>query len=279
MTCSIAAGVETAGLVVAGEMDVFPDPVDVDGGVDAVVLQQGHGDGGNRGGLDVGEGALEHGEAGNADDRLDLTRLDQRHDDGRPLGDEHGIAEALGLVLEILDRAEAALLAEQAEFVEGRRAFLLDPEALRHEEEAAPVGNLRERFAPHLIVEADGGVVEVGLVPLVAEFREDAAGMPVEFLQRHRGHRTRLRHVIADFTQESVALGLGLRDVLLRRTEPGRRDRHGTGHLDRGEGIDWLGHRRNGGRKRIRSEKQEGVVPSSPAVYRTGALRKVESTR
>ena len=266
--------IETPGLVVAGEMEVFPDPVDVDGGVDAVVLQQGHGDRGNRGGLDVGEGALEHGEAGNADDGFDLPGLDQGHDDGRSFGDEDGVTEALGFVLEILDGAEAALFAEETELVEGRGAFVLDPQALRHEEETALVGNLREGLAPHLVVEADGGVVEVGLVALVAEFRKDAAGVDIELLDRHRRHGIRLGDVVPDFTEEGIALGLGLRDVLLRLAETGRRDRHGPGHLDRGEGIDWLGHRRTEEQRGLDRRGKRVGPPASRVSLQQGILPK-----
>jgi hypothetical protein len=132
------------------------------------------------------------------------------------------------------------------------------------EEKATLIRNLRESLAPHLVVEADGGVVEVGLVALVAELRKDAAGVDIEFLDRHWRHRIRLGDVVPDFAEEAIALGLGLRDVLLWLTETGRRDRHGPGHLDRGESIDWLGHRRTEEQRRLgrRGERFETPAPS-----------------
>src|SRR5690606_18273337 len=62
-------------------------------------------------------------------------------------------------------------------------------------------------------------------------------------LQRHRGHGILRRDVVADRTEETVTLRLGLGDVLLRLAEARRRERNGPGHLDCGEGLDWLGHR------------------------------------
>ena len=63
--------------VVAGEMDVLPDPVEVHGCVNAVVLQQGDGDSGNGGRLHVRKGALEHAQATDAHDGLDLAGLNE----------------------------------------------------------------------------------------------------------------------------------------------------------------------------------------------------------
>jgi len=97
--------IQSAGAVVGGEVDVFPDPVEIDVGVDAVVLQQGHGDSGDRRGLHVGEGPFQHAQAADADDGLDLARLDEAHDDGRTLGHQHGVPQLLGFDCEVLDRA------------------------------------------------------------------------------------------------------------------------------------------------------------------------------
>ena len=127
--------VQAAGFVVAGEMDVIPDPVDIDEGVDAVVLQQRYSDGWNGGGFDVRESALQHGQTGNADDGLDFAGLDERHDDGAAFGDENGVTELFGLVLEVLDGTQTALFAEQAELIERRRAFTFDAEAFWHQQQ------------------------------------------------------------------------------------------------------------------------------------------------
>ena len=87
----------------------------------------------------VGERPFEHGQAADADDRVDLAGLDERHHERRAFGHENGIAEPLGLLLEILDRAEPALLAEQAELVERRRALVLDAQALGQQQQPAIV--------------------------------------------------------------------------------------------------------------------------------------------
>ena len=53
--------IQSAGLVIAGEVDVIPHPVDIHGGVDAVILEQGNGNGGDCSRLNVGVGAFQHG--------------------------------------------------------------------------------------------------------------------------------------------------------------------------------------------------------------------------
>ena len=236
--------IETTGVIVTGEVEIFPDPVDIDGRVDAVILQQRHGDRRDRRRLDVGESALKHGETRNPDDGLDLAGLNQRHDDGGAFRHEDGITESLGFVLKILDRAKSALLAEQAELVKGRRAFVLDAQALRHEEKAALVRDLGERLAPHFVVETDGGVMQIGLVPFVSQLGENAARMHVELLERHGRDGIGYGDVVADRAEKKVTLLLRLGDVLLRRTETGRGDGDRLGNLDRLNGIDWGGHLR-----------------------------------
>ena len=168
----------------------------------------------------------------------------------RALGDQDGVAEALGLVLEILDRAEAALLAEQAELVERGRAFVLDAQALRHQQQAALVGDRGERFAPHLVVQADGGVVQVELVGPVDP---DPPRVHLQLVQRHRRHRVLLDHVVPDERQQCVTLRFGLGDILLGLPEPGRGQRNRFGHLDRlelGSGVG-IGRRSGGHRGKM----------------------------
>ena len=126
-------------------MDVIPDPIEIDGGVDTVVLQQRYGDTGDGRGFHIGKGALQDAQAGDAYDRLDFPRLNERHDDRGAFRDEDRIAEALRFRLQILNGAKSALLAEQPEFIERRRAFALHPKALRKQQEAPLVRDAGER--------------------------------------------------------------------------------------------------------------------------------------
>ena len=231
--------VEAAGFVVAGEVEVVPDPVDVDGGVDAVVLEEGDGDGGDGGGFDVRERAFEDGEAGDADDGLDFAGLNETHDDGAAFGDEDGVAEAFGFILEVLDRAETALFAEEAEFVEGSGAFGFDAQAFRHEEEPAFVGDGGEGFAPHFVVEEDAGVVGVGWVD--AGFFDEFEGVDLEFVLRERRDGLVDFEVVADEREDPVAVCLGLRDVFLWLPEApdGERDGGRQGSFGECGGGRW----------------------------------------
>ncbi len=60
--------------VIAREMDHVPDPLYVDRGVFAVVLEQRYRDAGNRRRLHVGKGSFQNGQAAHAHDRFDLAR-------------------------------------------------------------------------------------------------------------------------------------------------------------------------------------------------------------
>ena len=146
--------VEPPRAIVAGEVDDVPDPVDVDRGVLAVVLKERNRHARNGRRLHVGERALEHRQAADADDRVDLAGLNQRHDERRPFGHEHGIAEPLGLLLQVLNRAQPALLAEQPELVERRRALVLDPHALGQQQQPAIERHRGQMLGPHLVVDA-----------------------------------------------------------------------------------------------------------------------------
>ena len=77
-------------------MNNFPQPLDIDIGIGAVVLQQGNGDAGSGGRLHVGKHTFEHVEATYADHCFDLSGLDQLEHDRGALGDQHGVAEAFG---------------------------------------------------------------------------------------------------------------------------------------------------------------------------------------
>ena len=169
------AEIEAARLVVAGEVDVIPDPVEIDGRVDAVVLEQRHRHAGNRRCFHVGKRALEHAEAAHADDRLDLPGLDQRHDDRGAFRDEHRVAEPLGFRLQILDRAKAALFAEQPEFIERRGAFALHAQTFRQQQQPAAERHAGERLAPHLVVQQHADVVAIDRI--AAELRNQRVGV------------------------------------------------------------------------------------------------------
>ena len=131
-----------------------------------------------------------------ADDGLDLAGLDERHHDGAAFRDEHRVAEPLGFVLEILDGAKAALLAEQAEFIERRGAFALHAQALRHQQQPALVGDGGERFAPHFVVQTNCGVVKVnfGRAGDLMNF----AGVNFQLVLRHRRNGIVRLHVFAN---------------------------------------------------------------------------------
>ena len=74
--------VHSIGPVVTGQMNDIPDPIDVDSRVDAVILQERDGDPRNRGRLHVWKCLLEHRQTTHADDRVNLSSLNDRCDDG-----------------------------------------------------------------------------------------------------------------------------------------------------------------------------------------------------
>ena len=179
---------------------------------------------GNRRRFHVRESALQHTEAGDADDGFDLSRLNERHDNGGAFRHQHRIAEAFGLRLQILDRAKAALLAKKAELIERRRALALHAQALRQQQQPALRGHGREGFAPHLVRHQHANVIPVNRVAL--QQPDDNVRMLLELIHRHRRHEGLLGHVVADELQEVVPLHGRLRQILLRCTHP--LDGHGT---------------------------------------------------
>src|SRR6186713_1094689 len=147
-------------------MDVIPDPVQVDGRINAVVLKEGHGNAGNGGGFHVRKGAFEHGQATDSDDGLDLSRLNEAHDDGGAFSDQDGVTEAFGLMLQVLDRAKPALLAEQSKLIEGGGTFGFYPQAFWEEKQSAFERHAGQRFPPHFVAEQHANVVPVDGVAL-----------------------------------------------------------------------------------------------------------------
>jgi hypothetical protein len=211
------AQVQPARAIVAGQVDVVPDPVEVDGRVDAIVLEQGHGDAGDGGGFHVRESPFQDAEATDPDNGLDLARLDQGHDDGRAFGHEHGVTELLGFGLKVLDGAEAALLAEQPELIEGGGALAFHTEAFGQEEQAPVVGDTGQAFPPHLVVEQHSQVITVDGVDLGQ--LQDAVRVFLELIHGQRGHGVVLSHVMAHRLEDAIPLLGRLGDVLLGRPE------------------------------------------------------------
>ena len=197
-------------------MDVVPDPVDIHVRVDAVVLEQRHRHAGDGRGFHVGKGALEHAQAAHTDDGFDLSRLDEGHDDRAALRHEHRVAEPLGLGLQILNRAQPALLAEQAEFIERRGAFRFHAQAFRQQQQPALEGDGSKRLAPHFVVQQHADVVAVN--GLATELRHEPVGVDFQLVRRHRRHRRVLGHVGAHALEDVLPLHKRLRNVLLRRT-------------------------------------------------------------
>src|SRR5581483_4359434 len=160
--------------------------------------------------------ALEHRQAADTDDRVDLAGLDDRGNQGGPFGDENGVAEPLGLFLHVLDRAEAAALAEQAELIERRRTLRFDAQALRQQQQTALVGNAREDVVPRRVADQHGGIVAIQLRRAGAG--DHRLGVLAQLANRHRRHRTELAHVAVDERLQPLAFAPRLRDRDLRRT-------------------------------------------------------------
>ena len=217
--------IEPASPVVARRMDEVPDPFDVHPGVLAVVLQERdrHARDGRR--LHVRVGPLQHREAAHADDGLDLAGLDERHHQRRALGDEHGVAELLRLLLQVLDGAQAALLAQQPELVERRGAAVLHAQALGQQQQALVVGHRGQVLAPRLVAEQHADVVEVAGIDAVRA--DDLLRARTELVEdeRRRDLAPPRSHIGLHLPQHDFALRPGLRNGFLGRAHDCRRHR------------------------------------------------------
>jgi hypothetical protein len=80
-------------------MDSFPNPLDIDRSVFAVVLKKRNGDSRNCGGFHMRKGSLEYGQTTDADNGFDLTSLDQRHHQSGSLSNQHSVTQTLGFRL------------------------------------------------------------------------------------------------------------------------------------------------------------------------------------
>ena len=170
--------------------------------------------------------------------------MDEGHHDGGAFGDEDGVAEAFGFILEILNGAEAALFTEEAEFVEGGGAFAFDAQALGHEEETALVGDGGEGFAPDFVAEEDAGVVEVDGVEV--GFGDDALGEEAEFVGGDGGDGFFAFDEFADVMEEGVAFRLGLGDIFFGLAEAAGGGGERRGQDGGGEGSGHGKRRRAG---------------------------------
>src|SRR5262245_8209664 len=161
-------------------MNNIPHPLEIDGGVLAIVLQQGNGNSGNRCRFHIRKRPLQNRKAAHPDDRFDLPCLYQRHHQRGTFRHEHRITEALGFVLQILDRTKAALLTEQAEFVEWSRAAVFNTKTLRKQEKTPIVGNASQMLAPDFVAEKDADVVAINGIDW--DYRCDLVRMALEFI-------------------------------------------------------------------------------------------------
>ena len=204
-------------------MNVIPHPIEIDRRVDAVVLQKRHRDPGNRRGFHVWKAALQHAQARDAHDGLDLPGLNERHHNRAALRDEHRVAEPLGFILQILDAALSALLAQKAELIERRGALALQTQALRHEKKATLERHRCELLAPQFVIDEHADVIAIDRG--AADPLDETVRVFCEFLHRHGRRGAILRDVIADGLQNRSALLDRLRNVFLRLTKARRRDR------------------------------------------------------
>src|SRR6185436_18942496 len=97
--------------------------------------------------------ALQHTQAADADDGLDLASLDQRHDDRAAFRDENRIPEPLSFGLKILDGTQPTLFAEQPELIKRRRTFALHAKTFWKQQQPPFVRNSGQLFAPHFVVQ------------------------------------------------------------------------------------------------------------------------------
>src|SRR5205823_3667960 len=71
------AQIKPSGLIITGQMDVIPDPVQIDRRIDAIILEQRDGYARNGGGFHIRKGAFQDGQTTDPNDRLDLASLDE----------------------------------------------------------------------------------------------------------------------------------------------------------------------------------------------------------
>ena len=207
--------IESARGVGAAEVNVIPHPIQIDVGIDAIVLKQRNRDAGNGSGFHIRKCALEHAETTDTDDGFDFAGLNQAHDDGGTFGDEHGVTEFFGLKRHVLDGTESALLAQQPEFIEWGRAFAFHAKTFWKKEKTTFVRNSSERFAPHFVVDQYADVIAINRI--AAKTFDNAVGVHFQIGGGQRGNGIKFGDVIANGLQDALAMRERLRDVLLGR--------------------------------------------------------------
>ena len=136
-------------------------PVVIDRRAPAVARQQRRGHARDAGQQDLVDRLLQHVQAGDADDRIDVAADDDLQDDRRAFGDQHLVAQLLGLALEVGDGAGAALPAVEAELVVVGRAALGVLQAVRQQQQPALERDGRHLLAPELVGDADHREAEI----------------------------------------------------------------------------------------------------------------------
>lgn len=210
--------IEPVALIRSGEVQRIPDPVDVNGGVDAVILEEGDGNTGNRRRLQMGEALLEDIETAHAHNGFDGSCFDHFGHQSRAFSHQDGITKAFRFHGQIMQRAQAALLAQEPEFVERRRTELLHPQAFGHEEETLFIGDPGQIILPGLVVHQNAQVVPVNGVD--TGFTHHRHGMITELGQRERRHHLLLPHVLCHRPLQHIPHGHVIGDVGLGRPVP-----------------------------------------------------------
>ena len=189
------------------QVDQLEHPVVIDRRAAAIARQQRRGHARDAGQQHLVERLFQHVQAGDADDGIDVAADDDLEDDRRAFGDQHLVAEVLGLDLEVGDGAGAALPAIEAELVVVGGAALGVLEAVRQQQQPALEIDGLHLLAPELVGEADHREAEILLAQAHA-----AAAAP--------------RPAAADF-------GLGQRLGAVEGLAEARRPRRGRGRAVR----------------------------------------------
>jgi hypothetical protein len=95
-----------------------------------------------------------------------------------------GITEALGFGLQVLNRAQAALFAKQAELIERSGTFVFHAQTFRKQQQAAIVGHGSELIAPHFVVDQYSGVIAESRVN--AGQSHNIIGVPLQLVDEKR---------------------------------------------------------------------------------------------
>src|SRR5260370_41778371 len=112
-----------------------------------------------------------------------------------------------------MNGAKPALLAQQTEFIEGRRTFALDPQTFGQQQQTPLIRHRRQRLAPQLVVDQHADVVAVNSLAL--EQRAYPVSVFFQLLNWQWRHRVVLGDVMPDELQDVIALAGGLGEGFL----------------------------------------------------------------